>query len=101
MDTRVLPRAARSDVQPQEERALEREARYAVVGLFALAAIALAVAFVWWYSGASDRREYARYEIHFFGTVSGLAAGEPGALPRRGRGARASGCRSTRTIPGG
>jgi phospholipid/cholesterol/gamma-HCH transport system substrate-binding protein len=56
---------------------VEREARYAVVGLFALATIALAVGFVWWYSDASDRREYERYEIHFFGTVSGLAEGSP------------------------
>jgi phospholipid/cholesterol/gamma-HCH transport system substrate-binding protein len=56
---------------------LEREARYAVVGLFALAAISLAFFFVWWYSEAGDRREYARYEIHFFGSVSGLAEGSP------------------------
>ena len=56
---------------------MEREARYAVVGLFALVAIALAVGFVWWYSGASDRRDYARYEIHFFGSVSGLSQGSP------------------------
>ncbi len=56
---------------------MEREAKYAVVGLFALTAIALAVGFVWWYSDASDRREYARYEIHFFGSVSGLAQGSP------------------------
>jgi len=56
---------------------VEREARYAVVGLFALAAIVLAFGFVWWYSDVSDRREYARYEIHFFGTVSGLAEGSP------------------------
>ena len=56
---------------------MEREARYAVVGLFALAAIVLAFGFVWWYSDVSDRREYARYEIHFFGTVSGLAEGSP------------------------
>jgi phospholipid/cholesterol/gamma-HCH transport system substrate-binding protein len=56
---------------------LEREARYAVVGLFALVAIALAIGFVWWYSGASDRREFARYEIHFFGSVSGLSQGSP------------------------
>ena len=56
---------------------MEREARYAVVGLFALAAIALAIGFVWWYSDAGDRREYARYEIHFFGSVSGLSQGSP------------------------
>jgi phospholipid/cholesterol/gamma-HCH transport system substrate-binding protein len=56
---------------------VEREARYAVVGLFALVVIALAFGFVWWYSDASDRRSYDRYEIHFFGTVSGLAEGSP------------------------
>jgi phospholipid/cholesterol/gamma-HCH transport system substrate-binding protein len=56
---------------------VEREARYAVVGLFALVAVALAFGFVWWYSDASDRREYERYEIHFFGSVSGLAQGSP------------------------
>jgi phospholipid/cholesterol/gamma-HCH transport system substrate-binding protein len=47
------------------------------VGLFALLAVAAAFAFVWWYSGASDRRSYDRYEIHFTGTVSGLSQGSP------------------------
>jgi phospholipid/cholesterol/gamma-HCH transport system substrate-binding protein len=47
------------------------------VGLFALVAVAAAFAFVWWYSGASDRRSYDRYEIHFTGTVSGLSQGSP------------------------
>jgi phospholipid/cholesterol/gamma-HCH transport system substrate-binding protein len=56
---------------------VERDAKYATVGLFALLAIAAAVAFVWWYSGLADRREYARYEIYFFGTVSGLETGSP------------------------
>jgi phospholipid/cholesterol/gamma-HCH transport system substrate-binding protein len=56
---------------------LEREARYAVVGLFALVTILLALGFVWWYSDADDRRDYNRYEIHFFGSVSGLAEGSP------------------------
>jgi phospholipid/cholesterol/gamma-HCH transport system substrate-binding protein len=56
---------------------VERDARYTAVGLFALLAIAAAVAFVWWYSGASDRRDYTRYEIHFTGTVSGLSQGSP------------------------
>lgn len=56
---------------------MERDAKYATVGLFALLAIAAAVAFVWWYSGLADRREYARYEIYFFGTVSGLETGSP------------------------
>lgn len=56
---------------------MERDARYAAVALFALAAVAAAVAFVWWYSGQGDRRTYDRYEIHFDGSVSGLAQGSP------------------------
>ena len=56
---------------------MERDARYAAVALFALAAVAAAVAFVWWYSGQGDRRIYERYEIHFDGSVSGLAQGSP------------------------
>jgi phospholipid/cholesterol/gamma-HCH transport system substrate-binding protein len=56
---------------------MEREARYAAVALFALAATAAAIAFVWWYSGQGDRRTYERYEIHFEGSVSGLAQGSP------------------------
>ena len=56
---------------------MERDARYAVVALFAMAAVAAAVAFVWWYSGQGDRRTYDRYEIHFEGSVSGLAQGSP------------------------
>jgi ABC-type transporter Mla subunit MlaD len=56
---------------------VERDAKYMAVGLFALLAVAAAVAFVWWYSGASDRRSYERYEIHFSGTVSGLSQGSP------------------------
>jgi ABC-type transporter Mla subunit MlaD len=42
---------------------VERDARYAAVALFALATIAAAFAFVWWYSGQGDRRSYDRYEI--------------------------------------
>jgi phospholipid/cholesterol/gamma-HCH transport system substrate-binding protein len=56
---------------------VERDARYAAVALFALAAIAAAFAFVWWYSGKGDRRVYDRYEIYFDGSVSGLAQGSP------------------------
>ena len=56
---------------------MERDAKYMAVGLFALLAVAAAVVFVWWYSGASDRRSYERYEIHFTGTVSGLSQGSP------------------------
>jgi len=56
---------------------VERDARYAAVAVFALAAIAAAFAFVWWYSGKGDRRSYERYEIYFDGSVSGLAQGSP------------------------
>jgi phospholipid/cholesterol/gamma-HCH transport system substrate-binding protein len=56
---------------------VERDARYAAVAIFALAAIVAAFAFVWWYSGRADRRVYETYEIYFEGTVSGLAQGSP------------------------
>jgi phospholipid/cholesterol/gamma-HCH transport system substrate-binding protein len=56
---------------------VERDARYAAVAVFALAAIAAAFAFVWWYSGRADRRVYETYEIYFEGSVSGLAQGSP------------------------
>ena len=56
---------------------MERDARYAAVALFALAAIAATFAFVWWYSGQGDRRSYVRYEIYFEGSVSGLSQGSP------------------------
>jgi len=56
---------------------VERDARYAAVAVFALAAIAAAFAFVWWYSGRADRRVYENYEIYFEGSVSGLEQGSP------------------------
>jgi phospholipid/cholesterol/gamma-HCH transport system substrate-binding protein len=56
---------------------VEREAKYAAVAIFALAAIAAAFAFVWWYSGRGDRRDYAAFEIYFNGSVSGLSRGSP------------------------
>lgn len=56
---------------------MERDAKYAAVAIFALLAVAAAFTFVWWYSGAGDRRVYERYEIYFNGSVSGLARGSP------------------------
>jgi phospholipid/cholesterol/gamma-HCH transport system substrate-binding protein len=56
---------------------MEREAKYATLAAFALACILAAVAFVWWYSGRGDRRDYITYEIYFQGTVSGLSRGSP------------------------
>ena len=56
---------------------MDRDAKYAAVAAFALLAIVAAVAFVLWYSGASERRVYVRYEIYFNGSVSGLDRGSP------------------------
>ncbi len=56
---------------------MERDAKYAAVAAFALLVVAATVAFVLWYSGHGDRREYVRYEIYFDGSVSGLARGSP------------------------
>ena len=56
---------------------MERDAKYATLALFAIACVAAAVAFVWWYSGRGDQRDYKTYEIYFQGTVSGLSKGSP------------------------
>ena len=56
---------------------MERDAKYAAVALFALVCVAAAFAFVWWYSGRGDRRDYDAYEIYFEGSVSGLSKGSP------------------------
>jgi phospholipid/cholesterol/gamma-HCH transport system substrate-binding protein len=56
---------------------MERDAKYATLAAFAIACILAAVAFVWWYSGRGDRRDFVNYEIYFQGTVSGLSKGSP------------------------
>ncbi len=56
---------------------MEREANYIVVGAFVLLVIALATAFVFWYTDRGDRREFTRYEIYFNGSVGGLTQGSP------------------------
>ena len=56
---------------------MEREANYVAVGTFILLVAAMAVAFVVWYSDASDGIEYKLYEIYFAGSVSGLERGGP------------------------
>ena len=56
---------------------MDRDAKYAAVAAFALLAIVATVAFVLWYSGAGERRQYVRYEIYFDGSVSGLDKGSP------------------------
>jgi phospholipid/cholesterol/gamma-HCH transport system substrate-binding protein len=56
---------------------MERDARYATLAAFALVCVAAAFAFIWWYSGRGDQRDYQTYEIYFQGTVSGLSKGSP------------------------
>jgi phospholipid/cholesterol/gamma-HCH transport system substrate-binding protein len=54
---------------------MEREANYAAVGTFVLLLVAMAGAFVYWYSDTRDTRNFTRYEIYFDGSVSGLSEG--------------------------
>jgi phospholipid/cholesterol/gamma-HCH transport system substrate-binding protein len=54
---------------------MEREANYLAVGSFVLLVVVMAVLFVYWYSASIDHRFYARYEIYFDGSVSGLSEG--------------------------
>jgi len=56
---------------------VEREANYITVGAFVLLVVAMATAFVFWYTDRGDKREYERYEIYFNGSVSGLNDGSP------------------------
>jgi phospholipid/cholesterol/gamma-HCH transport system substrate-binding protein len=56
---------------------MDRDPNYVAVGAFVLLVIAMAVAFVFWYTDQQDRRTYQRYEIYFPGSVSGLTAGSP------------------------
>jgi phospholipid/cholesterol/gamma-HCH transport system substrate-binding protein len=57
--------------------AMDRDANFVAVGAFVLLVIAMAVSFVFWYTGERDKRTYQRYEIYFPGSVSGLTAGSP------------------------
>ena len=54
---------------------MERETNYTAVGAFVLLVVTMAGLFVYWYAGSSDARDYARYEIYFNGSVSGLNRG--------------------------
>jgi phospholipid/cholesterol/gamma-HCH transport system substrate-binding protein len=56
---------------------MDRDANYVAVGAFVLLVIAMAVSFVFWYTDQQDKHSYARYEIYFQGTVSGLTRGSP------------------------
>jgi phospholipid/cholesterol/gamma-HCH transport system substrate-binding protein len=54
---------------------VERDANYTAVGAFVLLVVAMAGAFVYWYSEGRDRQNYQRYEIYFPGSVTGLSPG--------------------------
>ena len=54
---------------------MERNANYAAVGAFVLLVTLVGALFVYWYTDASERRDYNRYEVYFDGTVSGLERG--------------------------
>jgi phospholipid/cholesterol/gamma-HCH transport system substrate-binding protein len=56
---------------------MEREANYLAVGTFILLVLGMGIAFVLWYTDASDGRNYDVYEIQFAGSVSGLDRGSP------------------------
>lgn len=56
---------------------MEREANYLAVGTFIVLLLGMGIAFVLWYTDASDGREYEIYEIQFAGSVSGLDRGSP------------------------
>ena len=56
---------------------MDRDANYVAVGAFVLLVIVMGVSFVFWYTDQQDKRTYARYEIYFQGSVSGLTAGSP------------------------
>jgi len=54
---------------------MERDANYTVVGAFVVLVALMAGLFVYWYSESHEHRNYARYEIYFEGSVSGLTKG--------------------------
>jgi phospholipid/cholesterol/gamma-HCH transport system substrate-binding protein len=56
---------------------MEREANYIAVGFFVLLLLLMGVLFVYWYADSRDHRDFARYEIYFDGSVSGLTEGGP------------------------
>ena len=56
---------------------MEREANYLAVGSFVLLVLVMGVLFVYWYSDSREHHDYARYEIYFDGSISGLSEGGP------------------------
>lgn len=54
---------------------MENRANYAIVGLFTLAVIGAAFAFVYWFKRAGEAGDRKAYRIVFVGSVSGLSRG--------------------------
>src|ERR1700689_3434679 len=71
------PKKKRRRRKRRTGKPMDRDANYVAVGAFVLLVIAMAVSFVFWYTDQQDKRSYARYEIYFQGSVSGLTAGSP------------------------
>jgi phospholipid/cholesterol/gamma-HCH transport system substrate-binding protein len=56
---------------------MERRANYVLIGLFTLAAIAAAFAFVFWVHFSADKKQGVAYRVIFDGSVYGLRVGSP------------------------
>ncbi len=56
---------------------METKANYSLIGLFTLAVIAGAFAFVWWFQSIGGGGARAYYRVVFDGSVSGLTTGGP------------------------
>ena len=54
---------------------METRANYVVIGVFTVAVVAAAFAFVWWFTGSSNRGPRTSYDVVFNGPVSGLQTG--------------------------
>lgn len=54
---------------------METRANYTIIGLFTLAVVAAAFAFVWWFNGSASRGPRDLYDVVFSGPVSGLQTG--------------------------
>lgn len=54
---------------------METRANYTIIGIFTLAIVAAAFAFVWWFTGSGNRGPRVTYDVLFDGAVSGLQRG--------------------------
>lgn len=62
---------------PRRGKGMDRDANYVAAGAFVMLVAAMTAAFVFWYADHGEKRNYARYEIYFRGSVSGLTTGSP------------------------